>query len=227
MKSLILSLALLGFAGLGWAQNANSGVDKNLSDATQVIQNMTTPNAQNGIPQAVLDKAQCIAVVPNMVQAGFIVGGKHGNGVATCRTTGNQWSSPAPISISGGSFGAQIGGGSAQLVMLAMTPQGKQELESGNVKLGAGVSAAGPTGQAAAGANTQAAILTYSHLKGAYAGATISGAQVSQDKAATKELYGREVPLRSILNGQEHSNNVEAMNFRSAVQNSEQLAQAR
>ncbi|HUN87686.1 MAG TPA: lipid-binding SYLF domain-containing protein [Terriglobales bacterium] len=231
MKALVLTLALLGLASLCWAQsdeNNSSDVNKQLDDATRIVKNMTVAGAQNGIPHAVLDKAQCVAVIPKMVEAGFIVGGRHGTGVATCRTSGGHWSAPAPISLSGGSFGAQIGGGSANLIMLAMTPRGKQELVSGDLKLGAGVSAAGPMGDASAGTTT-ADIVTYSRLTGGYAGATVNGAHLSQDKSRTKELYGSDLSMDKILNGQVQvpANSQSAQNFVQTIQQSTQVAQAK
>ena len=200
--------------------NNNSNADQELQKATQIIQNMTGSNAKGGIPPGVLKDAKCVAVIPNLVQAGFIVGGRHGAGVATCKTSDGSWSAPAPFSLSGASFGAQIGGQSINLIMMVMNKSGMQTLESGHFKVGAGVSAAaGPTGrQASASGGWKAAILTYSHTQGAYAGATVKGAEIQQDNGVTKALYGHEAKFSSILNGQvSMPNNTSAQQFVSAV----------
>lgn len=182
---------------------AQSKVDTELNQATNVIQSLTGPQSSAGIPDAVLKNAKCIAVIPKMVKAGFVVGGQHGNGVATCRLADGRWSAPAPFSLSGASFGAQIGGEEMGYVMMIMNDQGMQTLDSGHFKVGAGVNAAaGPVGRdAAASGGLNAAILTYARAKGAYAGATLNGAELNQDHGATKELYGHMVGFSSILDG--------------------------
>jgi lipid-binding SYLF domain-containing protein len=144
-------------------------------------------------------------VIPKLLKAGFGIGGEHGNGVATCKLENGRWSPPAPFSMSGGSFGLQIGGEEVGYVMLAMTHEGMQALMSGHFKVGAGVNAAaGPVGRdASASAGWRgAALLSYSRAKGAYAGATLNGTELNQDHAATKQLYNREVAFNDILSGQ-------------------------
>ena len=236
MRRFLTLMVMTVFAVFCWAGNSsqsnqnNSNIDKELSNATQIIQQMTGPNATAGVPESVLQNAKCIAVVPNMIQAGFIVGGRHGDGVATCRTSGNRWSSPAPFKVTGGSFGAQIGGQSIDLIMMVMNDQGMQALRSGHFKVGAGVSAAaGPVGrQAAASGGWKAAILTYSRTKGAYAGATVKGVELQQDDSATKALYGRDVNFSKVLNGQvQMPNNAEAHDFVMTIEKAQQTAQSR
>lgn len=200
--------------------NNDAGIDHELQQATHIIQDMTGSNAKAGIPSAVLKDAHCVAVIPNLTQAGFIVGGRHGSGVATCEGSNGQWSPPAPFSLSGASFGAQIGGQSINLVMMVMNNQGMQSLVSGHFKLGAGVSAAaGPTGrQASASGGWSAAILTYSHSQGAYAGATVKGAEIQKDDSGTKALYGNDASFSAILDGRvAMPNNTQAQDFVSAV----------
>ncbi|MGH9582877.1 MAG: lipid-binding SYLF domain-containing protein, partial [Bryobacteraceae bacterium] len=197
--------AIMAFPVAALAKSShNSGINHELQQATHIIQSMTSSNTTAGIPSGVLKDAKCVAVIPNLVQGGFIVGGRHGSGVATCKESDGQWSPPAPFSLSGASFGAQIGGQSINLVMMVMNNQGMQSLVSGHFKLGAGVSAAaGPTGrQASASGGWNAAILTYSHTQGAYAGATVKGAEIQQDNGATKALYGHDATFGGILNGQ-------------------------
>jgi lipid-binding SYLF domain-containing protein len=157
-----------------------------------------------GIPEEVLGSAECVAVVPSMLKAGFIVGARYGKGVASCRTA-KGWSAPAFISIEGGSFGLQIGGQAVDLVMLIMNEGGMKNLLSSKFKLGADASvAAGPVGRHAA-ADTdwkmRAEVLSYSRARGVFAGLELSGAAIRQDKDTTREFYGRMVPFRTSLKG--------------------------
>lgn len=184
---------------------AQDKAENELTQATQIIQEMTGSQSTAGIPNAILRDSKCIAVIPKLLKAGFGIGGEHGNGVATCKLQDGRWSPPAPFSMSGGSFGLQIGGEEVGYVMLAMTNEGMEALMSGHFKVGAGVNAAaGPVGrdaQASAGWRG-AALLSYSRAKGAYAGATLNGTELNQDHAATKQLYGHEVPFNDILKAQ-------------------------
>jgi lipid-binding SYLF domain-containing protein len=187
---------------------AQDKVDDELTQASQIIQEMTGPQSTAGIPSGVLRDSKCIAVIPKLLKAGFGIGAEHGNGVATCKLENGHWSPPAPFSMSGGSFGLQIGGEEVGYIMLAMTDQGMQALMSGHFKVGAGVNAAaGPVGRdAAASAGWRgAALLSYSRAKGAYAGATLNGTELNQDHKATKQLYGDEVAFDKILDGQVHT----------------------
>jgi SH3 domain-containing YSC84-like protein 1 len=163
---------------------------------------MSTPD--KGIPEEILGSAKCVAVVPSMLKGGLGFGGAYGRGVASCRTA-DGWSAPAPFSVKGGSFGLQIGGQAVDLVMVIMNEQGMQNLLASKFKLGADASvAAGPVGRHAEGDTDwkmRAQVLTYSRARGAFAGITINGAVISQDKDATRELYGRLVPFKTILTG--------------------------
>ena len=186
---------------------AQDRANNELTQASQIISEMTGPQSTAGIPDDVLRSSKCIAVIPKLLKAGFGIGGEHGNGVATCKLSSGKWSPPAPFSMSGGSFGLQIGGEEVGYIMLAMTDDGMQALMSGHFKVGAGVNAAaGPVGrEASASAGWKgAALLSYSRAKGAYAGATLNGTELNQDHTATKQLYNQEVPFNSILNGQVH-----------------------
>jgi SH3 domain-containing YSC84-like protein 1 len=163
---------------------------------------MATPD--KGIPEEVLTGAKCVLVVPDLVKGGFVFGGKHGRGVATCRTE-NGWSAPAFVSIGGGSWGLQIGIEDVDLVMLVMNDRGLQHLLSSKFELtGEGSVAAGPVGRhASAGTdwkmNTE--LLTYSRSKGVFAGLTLEGAVVEQDNDSTHAIYGRHMTFRNILSG--------------------------
>ena len=209
MKKTLAALTLGVFAAsVSIPALAQSGVDNELTQASTIIQEMTGPQSTSGIPNNILRNSKCIAVIPKLLKAGFGIGGEHGNGVATCKLANGRWSPPAPFSMTGGSFGFQIGGEEVGYIMLAMTDQGMQALMSGHFKVGAGVNAAaGPVGRdASASAGWKgASLLSYSRAKGAYAGATLNGTELNQDHNATKQLYGKELPFNTILSGQAHT----------------------
>ncbi|MBW4038353.1 MAG: lipid-binding SYLF domain-containing protein [Acidobacteria bacterium] len=208
MKKTLAALTLSAFAAaVSLPALAQNGADAELTQASQIIQQMTGPQQPSGIPTDVLTNAKCIAVIPKLLKAGFGFGAEHGNGVVTCKLANGHWSPPAPFSMTGGSFGLQIGGEEVAYIMLAMTDQGMQAIMSGHFKVGAGVNAAaGPVGRdASASAGWKgASLLSYSRSKGAYAGATLNGTELNQDHAKTKELYGKELPFNSILDGGVH-----------------------
>ncbi len=158
----------------------------------------------NAIPQEVLASAKCVAVVPDMVKGGFVFGANHGRGVATCRA-GQGWSEPAFFAVTGGTWGAQIGLESVDLVMVFLGDPGMQQLLQSQFKLGAeaGV-AAGPLGreaQASTDWKMKDKILVYSRTKGLFAGIDLSGAAVKADDDSTRAYYGKLVPSDSILTG--------------------------
>src|ERR1700739_106485 len=202
-----VSLLLMSFIGMvgtcAWAGSARGGVVARLQSSVEVLQSiMATPD--KGIPEEVLNGAKCILVVPNLIKGGFILGAKHGRGVASCRTSGG-WSAPSFVSVSGGSAGLQIGVEGVDLVMLVMNDQGFQHLLSSKFELtGEGSVAAGPVGRhASAGTdwkmNTE--MLTYSRSKGVFAGLTLEGAVVQQDDDSTRAIYGKNMKFRNILSG--------------------------
>jgi lipid-binding SYLF domain-containing protein len=203
MKKLMLLLAMLSLVSLCWAGSAREDATERLDNASHVLREiMDAPD--NGIPEEVLEHGKCVAVVPHMVKGGFIVGGKGGKGVATCRTA-NGWSAPAFITISGGSWGLQIGLEAVDLVMIIQNEKGMQKLLSSNFQIGADASAAaGPVGRhASAGTDWKldTEILTYSRAKGAFAGITLEGASIRQDNDSRRAIYGRKVTTRSLLLG--------------------------
>jgi lipid-binding SYLF domain-containing protein len=203
MMSLLL-ISLVSLVGTSaWAGSAREDTDKRLQSSVEVLHSiMATPD--KGIPEEVLSNAKCILVVPDLIKGGFILGGKHGRGVASCRT-GHGWSAPAFVSIGGGSWGLQIGVEGVDLVMLVMNDQGFQHLLSSKFALsGEGSVAAGPVGRhASAGTdwkmNTE--VLTYSRSKGVFAGLTLEGAVVQQDNDSTRAIYGKNMRFRNILSG--------------------------
>src|SRR5450755_475306 len=156
------------------------------------------------IPEEVLGSAECVAVVPSLLNGGFVFGGRYGRGVASCRTA-KGWSAPAFFMIGGGSFGLQIGGQATDVVMLIMNKNGMDNLLSSKFKLGADASAAaGPIGRHAS-ADTdwkmRAQVLTYSRSRGLFAGLELNGAVIKQDKDSTRDFYGRMVPFKTSLKG--------------------------
>jgi lipid-binding SYLF domain-containing protein len=187
---------------MAWADEKEDTTDR-LDNATKVLnQIMGTPD--KGIPEEVLDGAKCVAVVPHMIKGGFVFGAKHGRGVATCKTA-NGWSAPSFFAVTGGSWGAQIGVEGVDLVMMIMNEKGMQQLLNSKFQIGGEVSAAGgPVGRhASAGTDWKldTQILTYSRAKGAFAGATLEGAGISQDEDATRAMYGKDLTPRQILTG--------------------------
>jgi lipid-binding SYLF domain-containing protein len=175
-------------------------VDMASTDLTQLV---NTPEAS--IPETIMAKAKCIAVIPDMVKGGFVFGGQHGRGLATCRGA-NGWSAPVPIALTGGSWGAQIGVQSADVVLVFMNDRGLPDLLADKVKLGGDASiAAGPVGrhaEAATDVEMKSEILSYSRTKGLFAGLTLNGAKLSQDMDTTAALYGKQVQFQQILSGQ-------------------------
>jgi SH3 domain-containing YSC84-like protein 1 len=156
------------------------------------------------IPQTILAKAKCVAVIPDMVKGGFVFGAEHGRGLVTCRTS-RGWSAPAPITLSGGSWGAQIGVQSADIVLVFMNDGAVQSLLNDKLKIGGDASvAAGPVGRAAQASTDikfDAQILSYSRTKGLFAGLDLTGAAVRQDMDTTSALYGKSIPFRTLLSG--------------------------
>jgi SH3 domain-containing YSC84-like protein 1 len=163
---------------------------------------MATPD--KGIPRALLDDAECVAVFPNVVQAAFAVGGRGGRGVASCRTP-TGWSAPAYFKLGGGSFGFQIGVESTDLIMLFMTPASMKSLLSSKFELGANASvAAGPVGRqtgAATDAKFTSEILSYSRNKGLFAGVALKGAVIEMADDDMRDVYGPSLKAADVLNG--------------------------
>ena len=159
-----------------------------------------------GIPEEVLEHAKCVAVVPHLLKGGFVIGAKNGRGVATCRTA-DGWSAPAFFTITGGSWGLQIGVEGVDLVLIIQNDKGMQRLIGSGFELGADASAAaGPVGRhASADTNwkLETEVLTYSRAKGLFAGVTLNGASIRRDDDSTEAIYGRDTPTRRILQGEE------------------------
>ncbi len=203
MKKIMFVLAMMSLGTLSWAASAKEDATDRLDNATTVLHEiMGMPD--KGIPEEVLEHAKCVAVIPHMVKGGFVFGAKGGKGVATCRTA-DGWSAPAFITISGGSWGLQIGVEAVDVVMIIQNDKGMQRLLSSNFQVGGDASAAaGPVGRhAEAGTDWKmdTEILTYSRAKGAFAGLTLEGASIRQDNDSRRAMYGRGVTTRALLLG--------------------------
>ena len=206
MKKFLLLALFVSVTSFVWAadeQKESKATDRVQASADVLNEIQSAPDS--GIPQEILGHAECVAVVPSMLKGGFIVGAKYGRGVASCRTA-KGWSAPAFFLVEGGSFGFQIGGQAVDLVMLIMNNDGMQRLLSSQFQLGADASvAAGPVGRHAEGDTDwklRAQVLTYSRARGVFAGATLNGAVVKQDKDSTREFYGHMVTFKAALTGE-------------------------
>jgi len=199
MKKTLLLFAL-GSASLFAKEDAATA---RITEAAKVFNEiMGTPD--KGIPQELLDRAECIGIIPGMKKAGFVIGGEYGKGVLTCRTA-SGWSGPSTVRIEGGSFGAQIGGGEVDVVLVVMNKRGAEKLMKSEFTLGASAGAmAGPVGRSAS-ANTdaylQAEILSYSRSRGAFAGVTLNGSTLRSDDKDNEKIYGKAVEHQDILTG--------------------------
>ncbi len=154
------------------------------------------------IPQDLLNRANCVAVFPSVKKGGFVVGGQFGRGLISCRKTGG-WSAPAYFTIGGGSFGLQIGAQAVDLVLLVMNESGVEGILKSKFEIGAGAAAAaGPVGRnasASTDATLNAQILSYSRSKGLFAGLELKGSVIKEDEDANKDVYGKAVSARDLL----------------------------
>jgi lipid-binding SYLF domain-containing protein len=227
MKKLMTLVAVLSMTSIAWAGSNREATEDRLEHAGRVIHEiMSAPD--RGIPEEVLEHARCIAVVPHMLKGGFVLGAENGRGVATCRTSAG-WSAPAFFTITGGSWGLQIGIEGVDLVMIIQNEDGMKHLINSNFELGGDASAAaGPVGRHASAdtdwkLNTE--VLTYSRAKGAFAGLTLTGAAIRRDDDSTRAIYGHDVPTHRILNGEE-AVPASAQSFLDAVMNAKAQALA-
>jgi len=207
MKKLVLLTLLVSINCFAFAADEPTKESK-ATDRVQAagdVLNEIQSAPDSGIPAEILSRSECVAVVPSMLKGGFIVGAKYGRGVASCRTA-KGWSAPAFFMVTGGSVGFQIGGQAVDLVMLIMNNDGMQHLLSSQFALGADASvAAGPVGRHAEG-NTdwkmRAQVLTYSRARGIFAGVSLNGAVMKQDKDSTRDFYGHMVTFKAALTGE-------------------------
>lgn len=164
--------------------------------------------APDSIPQDVLDKADCVVVLPSVKKFALGIGGSYGRGVMTCRGGKDfkgKWGAPTMMALEGGSFGLQLGGEATDFVLLLMSSQSASSILSSKVKLGGDASAAaGPVGRTASAETDvamKAEILTYSRARGAFAGVSLEGSTLRPDNDANKRVYGKEIPAKDIVMG--------------------------
>ncbi len=201
----------------------SKGEAKRLQDAAEVLQELhVTPDKD--VPQELWDRAECVAVIPNVKKAAFIVGGEYGKGVLSCRNTASPtgWTAPAFMMLAKGSVGFQIGGQSADLVLLVMNDNGVKHLLEDKVALGAEASlAAGPVGRdarAMTDAQLKAEILSYSRAQGLFAGIDLTGGVLKPDPDANENTYGKGIHTRNIVVDRTVTTPIEADPFMRALQ---------
>jgi lipid-binding SYLF domain-containing protein len=197
MSSILLSCTLL-------ANAQEVTPDHRLRNAADVFREvMATPD--KGIPRGLLERAQCIVIIPGMKKAAFIVGADYGKGYAVCRTAAGTWGAPDPVGLSGGSFGPQLGVDSTDVILLMMTDKGLNHLLEDKFKIGGDAAAAvGPVGRDAAAdtdISLRAEILSWSRTHGLFAGVSLDGTVLTHSTGETEKLYGREYSGRELIRG--------------------------
>ncbi|MFQ5739791.1 MAG: lipid-binding SYLF domain-containing protein [Acidobacteriota bacterium] len=202
-KTLVASLALFCLHSFTLLSSTKDQ-EKRLTKSTQVLKEIL--DVPDGIPQSLLDKAECVVVVPSVKKFAIGFGGSYGRGAMLCRSGKDfrgKWGAPSMTRLEGGSFGLQLGGSATDFVLLVMNERGANGLLSSKVKLGAdATAAAGPKGrssEAATDASLRAEILSYSRSRGLIAGISLKGSTLRPDKGGNKDLYGRKVSAREIV----------------------------
>jgi len=202
VKRVLLGVALLALIGLPALGQKKE--QKRVANAGQVMQEIL--NIPDDIPQSIIDKADCVVVLPSVLKFAIGVGGSYGRGVMTCRGGENfkgPWGAPAMMALEGGSFGLQLGGQATDFVLLLMSPRSAKSILTSKVKLGGDASAAaGPVGRNASAetdVTLRAEILSYSRARGLFAGISLSGSTLRADNDANKSLYGKEVSAQDIV----------------------------
>jgi lipid-binding SYLF domain-containing protein len=203
MTRRLISILLLSSFTLTAAPRAQKDDDeaKRVSTATEVFTEIMSAE-DKAIPKSILSKAEGIAVFPSTIKAGFVVGGMRGRGVLSAKD-GGSWSAPAFLTLTGGSFGLQIGGQATDLVLVIMNRRGLENLVRNQFKVGADASvAAGPVGrdaQASTDIQMRAQMLSYSRARGVFAGVTINGSTIRQDKDANERFYNKPLETKQIV----------------------------
>jgi lipid-binding SYLF domain-containing protein len=215
MKSLVVAAAAVLASAAGVSAAITAGETARLTAAARIVQEI-----RSDIPQQYWDRAHCVAVIPDLKKAAFIVGGEYGKGVMSCRA-GDRWSAPVFMQLAKGSWGFQAGAEQVDVVLLVMNEQGVQKLLQNKVNLGADASvAAGPIGrqgQVGTDANLTAEILSYSRAKGLFAGIDLSGGVLRPDEDANRNTYGSTATPRTILASREISAPTQAAPFLNAL----------
>jgi lipid-binding SYLF domain-containing protein len=199
-------LSLVMLSGLALAGDEKEReTDRRLDEAATAFNEIASA-PDKGIPDDLLRKARCIAIVPGVKKGAFVVGGQYGKGFISCRQgEGGRWSAPGAVRLEGGSVGFQIGGSETDVIMLVMNEHGANRLVSSQFTLGAeGEVAAGPVGRTASAetdAKLTAEILSWSRARGVFAGVALKGATLRQDLDANRNLYGKQLENREIVLG--------------------------
>jgi lipid-binding SYLF domain-containing protein len=211
MSRRYLSLALCGALAAATVGAQNKDKDQNkeqerLASCGVVMSEVL--NVPDNVPQEVLDRAECVVVIPSMTKVAMGVGGSYGRGAMVCRSGpafNGEWGAPAMYAIEGGSFGLQLGAASTDVVLMVMNKRGVDALLNSKVKLGGEASAAaGPKGrhiEASTDASLRAEILSYSRSRGLFAGISLEGTSLRPDDDATEQVYGRKISARDIVTG--------------------------
>src|SRR5246500_983678 len=202
MKKTVVALSLMGLMVLP-VFGQDKEADRVMAAGTVISEIMNVPD---DIPQSVIDKADCVVVLPSVIKAAFIVGGSYGRGVLTCRSGRHfrgPWSAPSMMALEGASFGLQLGGQATDFVLLLMSPTSAANILKSKVKIGGDASAAaGPVGRNASAetdVTMRAQILSYSRARGLFAGVSLSGSSVRPDNDANARVYGKKVEAESII----------------------------
>ena len=203
MKRFLVCLVFLLVSALGFAVDNEHEADR-VKDAGEVLKEIL--NIPDNIPQELLDKAECVVVLPSVKKGALGIGGSYGRGVMVCRSGQHykgKWGAPALYALEGVSIGFQLGGQATDFVLLVMNPKGAESLLYSKVKLGADASAAaGPKGRTAEGATDivmSAEILSYSRNKGLFAGVSLEGSTLRSDGSANEKLYGKKLTAKEII----------------------------
>lgn len=205
MRFFTLSVAMAAVTTMAFAGDSKQQVDQRIQTAATVFQEINSA-ADKGIPQELLEKAECVGIIPGMKRAGFIVGGQYGKGVVVCRSQNRMgWTAPSMVKMEGGSIGLQIGAGETDVVFIVMDESGMNSLMEDKFTIGGNVAAmAGPVGRSSSAdtdAQMSAKILSYSRAHGVFAGITLNGSTLRPDKEDDRLLYGQRVSQREILTG--------------------------
>ena len=199
----VAMIAAIGLASPAFAADTDAKLDQKLKDATAVYHELLSA-PDRGVPEALLKRCQAIAVIPHVLKGAFVYGARFGSGVMSCRNAGGKWSPPCFVSLAGGSVGFQIGAETSDLVVFFMTERGARSLmTSSKFTLGGQASvAAGPfgrSGEASTDLKLDAEIYTYAKSKGLFAGLSIAGARLAEDKKANAQYYGHPVSVKQLL----------------------------
>ncbi|HDT14390.1 MAG TPA: hypothetical protein ENO03_08570 [Candidatus Aminicenantes bacterium] len=205
--ALMVALALAGPSGAGpesqAGENASNQIGK-IEDAIRVLEEMMK-ESDKSVPANLIEEAAGIAIIPDVIRAGLVIGGRHGKGVLLVRAGTGSWSDPAFIEITGGSIGWQAGVQSADVILVFRTPRSIENFNEGKFTLGADAGiAAGPVGrtaEASTDAELKAEILSYSRSRGLFVGLTLQGSSIRSDRKANRNFYGREVTPKEIFDG--------------------------